>query len=118
MGLRKADEPMKTFSITETEQGNDFGNFQAEDKQGALEALAKDAGYDSYAEMREVASNGTLRVTEVVECAYCQRMVSAAAHEHNQAPSADDDTAWDELAAEHAEGCEWIATRAHRRNAA
>jgi len=56
---------MKTFNITETEQGTDFGNFQAEDKKGALEALAKDAGYSSYAEMCEVASNGRLRVTEV-----------------------------------------------------
>ncbi len=57
---------MKTFNITETEQGNDIGDFQADDEKGALEAMAKDAGYDSYAEMREEgACNGTLRVTEI-----------------------------------------------------
>lgn len=57
---------MKTFNITETEQGNDFGNFQAEDERGALEALANDAGYKSYADMLYVTGGrGTLRVTEV-----------------------------------------------------
>jgi hypothetical protein len=31
-------------------------------------------------------------------------------------PDADDDEAWGELAAEHDDDCEWIATRAHQRD--
>ncbi len=30
-------------------------------------------------------------------------------------PPANDDAAWEELAEEHADDCEWILTRAHRR---
>ncbi len=52
------------------------------------------------------------RGRRVIECADCGR-------EHalpDSVPDADDDEAWGELAAEHDDDCEWIATRAHRRD--
>jgi hypothetical protein len=54
-------------------------------------------------------------VPAVVECAYCARDVADFTHEPPPAPSADD--AWAELAKWHAPDCEWIATRARRREA-
>ena len=42
-------------------------------------------------------------------CVYCNRIVSSG-----DVPAVDDDAAWATLAEEHAEWCEWIATRAHR----
>jgi hypothetical protein len=50
---------------------------------------------------------------EEVECAYCGITVPGCPDCPN-APPADDDDAWAELAEHHADGCEWIATRAHR----
>ena len=38
----------------------------------------------------------------------------AEGHELADAPPADDDEAWEAMAAEHADGCEWVETRAHR----
>jgi hypothetical protein len=52
------------------------------------------------------------RGRRVIECAYCSR-------EHalpESLPDADDGKAWSELAVEHDDDCEWIATRAHRRD--
>lgn len=49
----------------------------------------------------------------VVICAYCYAEVPGC--EACPVPPAGDDEAWGELAAVHGEGCEWIATRAHRR---
>jgi len=47
---------------------------------------------------------------EEVECAYCGR-----SHVPPSAvPALDDDDAWADMAREHADYCEWIATRAHR----
>ena len=51
---------------------------------------------------------------EEVECVYCFCMVSHG----DTAPDQDDDEAWEELATEHADDCEWILTRAHRQEAA
>lgn len=44
-------------------------------------------------------------------CIYCDRAVP----HRETVPPATDDEAWDELATEHYEDCEWVATRAHRR---
>jgi ferredoxin len=44
-------------------------------------------------------------------CAYCHADVTA--DNEQPPPPVDDDRAWSELANEHAESCEWIATRAH-----
>jgi hypothetical protein len=45
----------------------------------------------------------------VATCIYCNRDVREIV------PPLGDDAAWAALATEHAEGCEWITTRAHRR---
>jgi hypothetical protein len=46
------------------------------------------------------------------QCVYCDAEVERATEP--TAPAADDDAAWAELAALHADGCEWVETRAHR----
>lgn len=50
---------------------------------------------------------------ETVECAYCGFQVRGCESCPN-APPADDDAAWEELAKEHSDGCEWVQTRAHQ----
>lgn len=54
-------------------------------------------------------------------CAYCGSDVEILHQDPNHMgepceviPPADDDSAWAELAEQHADGCEWIATRAHQ----
>lgn len=47
------------------------------------------------------------------ECAYCGCLVVGDA----PVPATDDDAGWEDLKGDHARGCEWIATRAHRREA-
>jgi len=42
-------------------------------------------------------------------CIYC-----LAVTEETDVPGVDDDAAWAELAIQHADGCEWVITRAHR----
>ena len=49
---------------------------------------------------------------EPTECVYCDAAVTADTDAPVPANAAD--TAWAELASEHNEDCEWIATRAHR----
>lgn len=50
---------------------------------------------------------------ETVQCVYCMATVPGCPDCPN-APPVDDDDTWGELAKDHADGCEWIATRAHR----
>jgi hypothetical protein len=45
------------------------------------------------------------------QCIYCGSEVS----DDSQVPAYDDHDAWDTLAVEHDVDCEWIRTRAHRR---
>ena len=49
---------------------------------------------------------------EVSPCIYCGHVVKA-----RSVPPASDDAAWISIAEEHADGCEWVVTRAHRRDA-
>lgn len=49
---------------------------------------------------------------EVERCASCGAVLRS-----EEVPGVEDDAAWTRLAAEHDPGCEWIATRAHRRRA-
>jgi hypothetical protein len=49
----------------------------------------------------------------VCECAYCMAEVP---YDH-EVPDLSDDAAWADLARLHADDCEWIATRAHLRDA-
>ena len=44
------------------------------------------------------------------ECIYCNAMVTPLA----EVPMVNDD--WEAIAEEHAPGCEWVTTRAHRVN--
>ena len=44
---------------------------------------------------------------ESCECGYCGALT------HHDHPSVGDDSAWCEVAIEHLDGCEWVATRAH-----
>jgi hypothetical protein len=53
---------------------------------------------------------------DLVECAYCGQDVPGLAW-GKKLPAPDDDDAWLERAEGHAEGCEWIVTRAFRREA-
>ena len=46
----------------------------------------------------------------IINCVYCSLPVSNV-----PTPSANDDKAWKKLAKQHAQGCEWIDTRAHSR---
>jgi hypothetical protein len=46
---------------------------------------------------------------ETVRCAYCYADV-----EETDVPHVTNDAEWEALAEQHAEGCEWIETRAHR----
>jgi hypothetical protein len=51
---------------------------------------------------------------EFEECAYCGANIVGS--DVGRVPAVDDDEAWERLAAEHDPECEWIATRAHRRD--
>jgi hypothetical protein len=44
------------------------------------------------------------------ECVYCGTIVPEV-----DVPEVDDEEAWEGLACFHAPGCEWVLTRAHRR---
>jgi hypothetical protein len=46
----------------------------------------------------------------LVECAYCNAWVRPG----DVVPASDDDQGWAEAAQGHADGCEWVETRAHR----
>lgn len=43
-------------------------------------------------------------------CIYCGAEACS-----NDVPDVDDEEQWDALASEHADDCEWVLTRAHRR---
>jgi hypothetical protein len=62
-----------------------------------------------------VAACGDCRVLGPVEvgaeCLYCGRDSDLDA-----TPAVDDDAAWGALARDHAADCEWVVTRAHRRD--
>ena len=54
----KGETTMKSFKI----QGNagvDFGTYEADDAQGALDAMARDAGYKSHADACEATGEQT-----------------------------------------------------------
>jgi len=50
------------------------------------------------------------------ECIYCGRRVPGT--DDDPVPAVGDEDAWQALAAQHANGCEWVYTRAHRINVA
>jgi hypothetical protein len=55
-----------------------------------------------------------VRMSFAVECHCCKTMICGTTNGLADPPPADDEEAWAELAEQHAEGCAWIRTRAHR----
>lgn len=55
---------MKTYTITNTKSGVILGTYEADTEQDALEAMAHDAGYKTYAEACEVAPDSDIEVSE------------------------------------------------------
>lgn len=53
------------------------------------------------------------KACEPEECADCLADVDSGLG----VPAVSDDEAWEDLATQHRDDCEWIATRAHRREA-
>lgn len=50
------------------------------------------------------------------ECGYCMRIIPA--DDYQVVPAANDQTEWARLATQHESDCEWVTTRAYRRNVA
>lgn len=78
-----------------------------------LGSLDVDAQWDAIRAAYEAAAE-EYRESECaddeVECAYCGRSHVPP----SEVPALDDDHAWADMAPDHADYCEWIATRAHR----
>lgn len=89
---------------------------RAADKRGNLSTARGE--YVSFGEPVEIAfderEERDARRAEIdsVECAYCDRESEPC----SSVPAVDDDTAWTDLARHHLPSCEWILTRAHRRD--
>jgi len=87
-GLTKPDENARELLAELQEQWGDECDLDLEDVQAYIDSRKSD---------------------ETVDCIYCGASVPSCS-----VPSVDDEDAWTELAAEHADDCEWIRTRAHR----
>lgn len=78
-----------------------------------LGSLDVDAQWDAIRAAYEAAAEEYREsecADEEVECAYCGRTHTPP----SAVPALDDDEAWADMAPDHADYCEWIATRAHR----
>jgi hypothetical protein len=57
---------MTSYQIISTATGTDLGTYEAHDEQCALEAMARDAGYRSHADLLDATGSSAddVRVTE------------------------------------------------------
>jgi len=77
-------------------------------KQLESEIAAAGINYDVNVPLAELREDVLLLIAEGHECLYC-------GHEcEDLCPPVDDDDAWDHLAMQHDDDCEWVRTRAHR----
>lgn len=64
---------------------------------------------------RHLGADGQgVSLEDVEPCAYCGESISYG-EGLREVPDVDDDEAWERLGKAHVRGCEWITTRAHRR---
>jgi hypothetical protein len=75
-----------------------------------------DTAWESFVAEDAIYPHADVEIDErgrrLIGCTYCGRKHALP----DGVPEADDDEAWGELAAEHDDDCEWIATRDHRRD--
>ena len=95
---------------------NEFGEHPRRDRVGDWDSTgwgeawrAIDDPTANHGECREAYLDALF--ADRVACVYCH----ANGLLDEPVPAEDDDAAWERMATEHQPGCEWIATRAHRR---
>jgi hypothetical protein len=75
-----------------------------------------ESAWESFVAEDAIYPHANVKIDErgqrIIGCADCGREHALT----DGVPDADDDEAWGKLAAEHDNDCEWIATRAHRRD--
>ena len=96
---------MPFYRVTNTASGAPLGIYEGATEDAAILAMLRDGGLDE-------APDPDLEAVPVVTCAYCGEHVEDRTTE--PVPLLGDDHGWVMLARQHAPGCEWIATRAHR----
>lgn len=74
--------------------------------------LFSEAEFEAMSPEARLASIEDAHGEDEGDCGYCNAYISAPAFE--AVPEIDDDAEWERLATLHAEGCDWIETRAHR----
>lgn len=87
-------------------------NLEGWNDEEILEMLPdQDSRYDQEGGLGDMLADIPYKV-KVGYCIYCDEPVS----DETEIPAADDDVRWGEIAAQHYVDCEWIHTRAHRRD--
>lgn len=124
-----------SYSIRNRSTGAPFGTYEGASELDALCAMHADAGYSVaidetgtelvFASADDRALCGGPEAWDVrevddepvtVECIYCGS-TNVRERRDKAPPAMWDDAAWEALAIEHNDaGCEWIETRAHRRD--
>lgn len=97
---------MTTEHLGPTADEHDLADFRAACER-ILPAVA--IAYNEADATEYVWNNGSVRF-EADICAYCEQLVA----DRTVVPEPADDDTWETLSREHYDGCEWIATRAHR----
>ncbi|RLC85442.1 MAG: hypothetical protein DRJ03_11700 [Chloroflexi bacterium] len=83
----------------------------ADEMEPVLKDWANESGSKTVEDMRAEFIRG---LTEIVLCLYCDMWIEKEISD--EVPATDDDEEWAELAKHHEGDCEWVATRAHRKD--